>query len=66
MADTPQLDPTKIRIGYAIVGLMVLAAVIAAIVVDNTGGRVMFALVAVFGAYRFVKLQRSLRTPPPS
>lgn len=62
--DTPRIDMTKIRIGYAVVGAMVLAAIVAAVVIDNTSGRVLFGLVALFGVYRFVRLQRSLRTPP--
>ncbi len=64
MNDVPQLDPKKIRIGYAFIGVMILAAVVLAIVIPNTSGRLVFALVALFGVYRLVKLQRSLRTPP--
>lgn len=65
MNDAPQLDPQKIRMGYAVIGVMILAAVVLAIVIDNNSGRAVFALVALFGVYRLAKLQRSLRTPPP-
>ena len=64
MDDAPKLDPTKIRVGYAFVGVMIAAAVVLAILIDNTTGRILFAMVALFGVYRLVKLQRMLRTPP--
>jgi CO/xanthine dehydrogenase FAD-binding subunit len=64
MSEQPNLDRRKIYLGYALLGGMTFAAVVLAVLIDNTSARVLFGMVAAFGIFRMVKLQRSLKSAP--
>ena len=59
--DGSQADPRKVRIGLAIVSLVVLLAVILFVLVDDPIGRAVMFAVAAMGVVRAYLLSRSLR-----
>jgi 4-hydroxybenzoate polyprenyltransferase len=61
----PPIDQTRIRIGFALIAVVMVAAIVLAILIQNTSGRLVFGLVALFGAYRLFKLWRLMKQPPP-
>jgi hypothetical protein len=59
--DVPQPDQRKVRIGLAIVSVVVLIAVILFLLIDDATGRAVMFAVAALGIVRAFLLSRSLR-----
>jgi len=57
----PQVDQRKIRIGLAMISVVVLVAVVLFIVIDDAVGRALMFAIAVLGIVRAFLLTRSLR-----
>ena len=57
----PQVDPRKVRIGLAMISVVVLVAVVLFVVIDDPVGRAVMFAVAVLGIVRAFLLTRSLR-----
>ena len=62
----PVPDRTNIRIGLAIITVVVLAAVVLVFVVDSAVARATMVAVALVGFVRLFLLFRSLRSAPPA
>jgi hypothetical protein len=58
---TPNTDPRKVRIGLAMISVVVLAAVVLFLVIDDAIGRAIMFAVAALGIVRAYLLSRSLR-----
>ena len=57
----PQLDPRKVRLGLAMVSIVVVVAVALLFVIDDPLGRAVMFGVAALGVTRAFLLTRSLR-----
>jgi hypothetical protein len=57
----PQIDRRKVRIGLAIISLVVVVAVVLFAVIDDPIGRALMFAVAALGIVRAYLLSRSLR-----
>lgn len=57
----PEIDPRKVRIGLALISLVVLVAVGLLFVIDDGIGRAIMFAVALSGIIRAYLLTRSLR-----
>jgi hypothetical protein len=68
-ARSPEVDPRRIRIGLAIIGVIFVAAVVLFVVVDDPLGRAIFVGVGLVCIVRMLLLVRWVRgrdvTPPP-
>ena len=62
----PQLDRRKIRIGLAMISVVVIAALIGVAVVEEPAGKALMFAIAAVGFLRLFLLTRSLRKPPPA
>ncbi len=60
-AQQPQIDRRKIRIGLALISLVVIAAVILMFVVEAPAGKAVMLAIAVTAFLRVFLLSRSLR-----
>jgi hypothetical protein len=60
-AQEPQIDRRKIRIGLALISLVVIAAVILMFVVEAPAGKAVMFAIAVTAFVRAFLLSRSLR-----
>ena len=60
--DAPtEIDRTKIRIGLAMIGIVVVAAMIGVAVIDAGAGKALMFAIVVLGLVRLFLLTRSLR-----
>ena len=59
--DEPQMNPAKVRIGLAIISVVVLVAVVLFFVVEAPAGKAVMLAVAVTAFVRVAMLLRSLR-----
>ena len=57
----PQLDRRKVRIGLAMISVVVAAAIVLLFVIDDPFGRAVMFAVAALGVIRAFLLTRSLR-----
>jgi hypothetical protein len=64
MSDTtgPEVDRRKVRMGLALVTLVVLVALVLAFVIDTAIGRSVMLAIALVGIVRAFLLSRALRT----
>jgi hypothetical protein len=62
---TPQLNPNKIRLGLAMVGLVFLISLVLFFVVDDGIARAIFFALGIFAIVRAVMLVRWLRREGP-
>ncbi|MDP1820539.1 MAG: hypothetical protein Q8K58_11720 [Acidimicrobiales bacterium] len=66
MADVtpPELDRRKIRIGLAIISLVVVVAIMMVVVIEAPAGKAVMFAIAVTAFVRAYLLSRSLRNDP--
>ena len=57
----PQLDPRKVRLGLALISVVVAVAIVLLFVIDDPVGRAIMFGVAALGIVRAFLLTRSLR-----
>jgi hypothetical protein len=62
MDEPPQIDRTKIRLGLALVSVVVVVAIVLFLVVDDGLGRAVMFGVALAGFIRIYLLTRALRS----
>ena len=62
----PQLDRRKIRIGLAIITVVVIVALVMIAVIDSAAGKAVMFAIALVAFLRLFLLTRSLRSAPPS
>jgi len=62
MADEAEPNPMVVRIGLAMITVVMLAAIVLAIVLDAPAARVIFAGIAVVGALQTWRLYRGVRS----
>jgi hypothetical protein len=67
VTDTPpEIDPRKVRIGLAIVGVVFVAAVVLFFVADDAVGRAIFFAVAAACLFQMWRLVRWIRRSGPA
>jgi hypothetical protein len=62
----PEMSPAKVRIGLAIIGVVLAVALLLVVVIDSTVGKAVMFAIAVTALVRAFLLYRSLRREQPA
>lgn len=65
-AEGPQVDRHKVRLGLAIIGLVLVVALVMVVVVEAPAGKALMFAIALTALVRAYLLARSLRTEGPA
>lgn len=64
-ADSPQVDRRRVRLGLAIIGLVLVVALVMVAVVESPAGKAVMFAIALTALVRAFLLARSLRAGGP-